>query len=86
MNIAGVNMASFFGKRNMGLIDRTIRIVTGLVMMYFGFIDQSVIGNLTVSIIIGIFGIISILFAYMAFCPIYTFGNISTIKKPADNG
>ena len=79
-------MASFFGKRNMGLLDRAIRIVTGLIMMYLGFFDQAVIGNMTINIIVGIFGIISILFAYMAFCPIYTFGNISTMKKPADNG
>lgn len=79
-------MASFFGKRNMGMIDRLIRVATGLVMMYVGFIDQSIIGNSTINIIVGIFGIISIVFAYMAFCPIYTFGNISTIKKSTDNG
>ena len=79
-------MASFFGKRNMGVLDRAIRIVTGLIMMYFGFIDQAVIGNFTINIIVGIFGIISILFAYMAFCPIYTFGNISTNKNSTDNG
>lgn len=79
-------MASFFGKRNMGSIDRAIRIVTGLLMIYIGFIDQSIIGNLTISIIVGIFGVISILFAYLAFCPIYTLGNISTIKKSSDNG
>lgn len=70
----------------MGLIDRSIRIITGLVMMYFGFIDQAVIGNLTINIILGIFGIVSIAFAYIAFCPIYTLGNISTIKKPSQNG
>lgn len=79
-------MASFFGKRNMGRIDQSIRIVTGLVMMYLGFINQDVIGNQTINIIVGIFGIISILFAYMAFCPIYTLGNVSTLKKPEDDG
>ena len=79
-------MASFFGKKNMGQIDRLIRVVTGLVMMYFGFINQAVIGNLTINIIVGIFGIISIVFAYLSFCPIYTLGNVSTLKKPADNG
>lgn len=79
-------MASFFGKRNMGSIDRAIRIVTGLAMMYFGFIDQSVIGNLTINIIVGIFGIVSIVFAYMAFCPIYSLGNISTTKSSTDTG
>lgn len=75
-----------FVKKNMGTIDRIIRIITGLVMMYVGFIDQSIIGNQTINIIIGIFGIISIIFAYIAFCPIYTFGNISTTKKSSEKG
>ena len=70
----------------MGLIDRLIRVLTGLVMMYFGFVNQAVIGNFTINIIVGIFGIISIVFAYLAFCPIYTLGNVSTLKKSADNG
>lgn len=79
-------MASTFLKKNMGQIDRLIRAVTGLIMMYFGFINQSVIDDFTINIIVGIFGIISIAFAYIAFCPIYSFGNVSTIKKSAENG
>lgn len=79
-------MASTFVKKNMGSIDRFIRIVTGLVMMYFGFINQAAIDSLIINIIVGIFGIISIVFAYLAFCPIYTLGNISTLKKSSDNG
>ena len=78
-------MAATFVRKNMGQIDRLIRVITGLVMMYFGFIDQAVIGDLTINIIVGIFGIISIAFAYIAFCPIYTLGNISTAKKPDEN-
>ena len=79
-------MAPSFVRKNMGLIDRLIRTVSGLVMMYVGFYDQAIIGNLTINIIVGCFGIISIAFAYIAFCPIYTFGNISTAKKSSDNG
>lgn len=79
-------MASSFVRKNMGTIDRIIRVLTGLVMMYFGFINQAVIGNMTINIIVGIFGIISILFAYIAFCPIYTLGNVSTAKKSSGNG
>jgi len=71
-------VAEKFIRRNMGTIDRIIRVITGLVMMYLGFIDQSIIGNTTIAIIVGIFGIISIAFAYIAFCPIYTLGNVST--------
>lgn len=79
-------MASFFGKRNMGMIDRMIRTVTGLAMVYLGFFEQEIIGNMTINIIVGVFGVISILFAYIAFCPIYTFGDISTIKNSSENG
>lgn len=78
-------MASLFSSKNMGLVDRLIRTATGLFMMYLGFINQAVIGNVTINMIVGFFGIISILFAYLAFCPIYTLGNISTIKKPSEN-
>lgn len=77
-------MALFFGKRNMGTVDRFIRTITGLALMYVGFFEQEIIGNQTINIILGVFGIISILFAYIAFCPIYTFGNISTIKNESE--
>ena len=78
-------MASTFVRKNMGQIDRLIRVMTGLAMMYLGFINQEVIGDLTINIIVGIFGIISIAFAYISFCPIYTLGNISTAKKPSED-
>lgn len=78
-------MASTFVRKNMGQIDRLIRIITGLVMMYLGFINQEVIGDLTINIIVGVFGIISIAFAYIAFCPIYTLGNISTLKETSED-
>jgi len=74
-----------FAKKNMGMIDRLIRAITGFAMMYIGFIDQAIIGNLTINIIVGIFGVVSILFAYIASCPIYILGNISTIKKSSEN-
>jgi len=79
-------MASKFVRKNMGQIDRLIRVVTGLVMMYLGFIDQSIIDDLTINLIVGVFGIISIAFAYIAFCPIYTLGNVSTAKKKINDG
>ena len=79
-------MASTFVRKNMGQIDRLIRTVTGLAMMYFGFVDQSIIDDLTINLIVGVFGIVSIAFAYIAFCPIYTFGNISTAKKSSSDG
>ena len=79
-------MASYFGKQNMGMVDRCIRIVMGTVMIYVGFVDQSILGNTTINTIIGVIGTASILFAFIAFCPLYTLGDVSTIKKSPDNG
>jgi len=79
-------MSFSFAKKNMGMIDRLIRAITGFAMIYIGFIDQAIIGNLTINIIVGVFGLISIIFAYIASCPIYFLGNISTIKKSSENG
>ena len=77
-------MAEGFVRVNMGMLDRAIRIITGCVMMYFGFVDQSLIGNTVVALIVGFFGIISIAFAYLAFCPIYTLGNVNTLPKTSE--
>jgi len=79
-------MSTSFVRNNMGTVDRLIRVCTGLAMMYFGFWDQEVIGDMTINIIVGIFGIISIGFAYISFCPIYTLGNINTNKKSVNDG
>lgn len=69
----------------MGTIDRVIRTVMGSAMIFFGFVDQSLIGNIAIAYIVGVFGVISIAFAFIAFCPIYTMGNISTASVPATN-
>jgi Inner membrane protein YgaP-like, transmembrane domain len=69
----------------MGTIDRVIRTVMGLAMIYFGFVDQSLIGNVAIAYIVGVFGVISIAFAFIAFCPIYTMGNISTAPTQNTN-
>lgn len=76
-------MAFILIKKNMGRIDQVIRITTGALMMYFGFVAQDVIGNLTINIIVGIFGFISIFFALFSYCPIYLLGDISTAKQPS---
>lgn len=79
-------MASKFVIKNMGQIDRIIRIASGLVLMYIGFIEQSIIDDLAINIIVGVFGLVSAAFAYIGFCPIYTLGNVSTVKKTNRDG
>ena len=66
---------------NMGNIDRAIRVITGLVMIYIGFIDTSIIDHQIVNMFVGTIGIISVVFAYFAFCPLYILGNVNTAKN-----
>lgn len=65
-------------KRNLHSLDRVIRAIIGIVCLYLGFIDTSIIGNFLASILVGIFGLINIFAAVMAYCPVYGVTGIST--------
>lgn len=73
-------------KKNMGTIDRLIRIITGIILIYLGFINQDIIGNETVNILVGVFGLVSSISAIFSYCPIYNLGNISTNKASSEDG
>jgi uncharacterized membrane protein len=61
-------------KQNEGTIDRIIRFILGLVLIYFGFSMQF---N-TVGIILTVIGIVLIFTAVTGFCALYTLLKIST--------
>jgi len=67
-------------KRNLHPLDRIIRAIIGLVCVYIGFIDQSVIGNVLASILVGIFGLINLFAAAVSYCPIDGITGISTYR------
>ena len=64
--------------KNMGTLDRAIRIVIAVVIavLYFN-------GNLSglTAIVLGIFSIIFIITSFVGFCPLYTVIGLSTCKK-----
>jgi hypothetical protein len=64
-------------KRNMGLLDRGIRILVTLVIAILYFTDQ-ITG--TAAIILGLFAVIFLFTSTIAFCPLYVPFNISTKK------
>jgi len=66
---------------NMCTLDRTARTVIGIVFIYIGFMDTYLDIDDLIRILLGIFGIINIGSAYLAFCPIYKLANLSTLKK-----
>ena len=65
-------------KRNVGLADRILRLGAGLTMVYFGFIDNSVIPDQIAAILLGVFGSIFLLTAIFSTCPFYNLIGINT--------
>jgi len=71
-------------KRNLHAFDRLLRVVVGVVCVYFGFIDTSYISQNTVAILIGIIGVTNLFAAVSGFCPLYGATGLSTYKENPD--
>ena len=65
-------------KKNMGTIDRTIRILLAIAVLVL-YLSKLISG--TAAIILGIFAVIFFLTGLVAFCPLYMPFKISTRKK-----
>ena len=65
-------------KKNMGTIDRTIRLVLAVVVIILYF-TGSISG--VAAVILGIFAVIFIVTSFIGFCPLYVPLKISTKKK-----
>lgn len=65
-------------KKNMGTLDRSIRIILALAVavLYCA-------GNITgiAAIILGIIAVVFLVTSFIGFCPLYTLFGISTIRK-----
>jgi len=67
-------------KKNMGTVDRSIRVLLALIVAVLYFTNQI---SGTAAIILGLFAVIFLLTSYMAFCPLYVPFKISTKKEAA---
>ncbi|MBP7736430.1 MAG: DUF2892 domain-containing protein [Spirochaetes bacterium] len=65
-------------KKNMGLIDRIIRVVLAAVVAVLYFTGQ-ITG--VAAIILGIFAVIFVVTSAIGFCPLYVPFKLSTMKK-----
>jgi hypothetical protein len=65
-------------KKNMGTIDRVIRILLAIVVIVL-YLNSSITG--VAAIILGIIAFVFILTSLIGFCPLYMPLKISTIKK-----
>ncbi len=69
-------------KRNIGRRDLGIRLCISLVLIYFAFINESLIDDQIARLILGVFGSISLLIAIIGFCPFYPLiGYNSTCRR-----
>jgi len=64
--------------KNMGSLDRVIRIILAVLVAILYFTDQI---SGTAAIILGIFAVAFLLTSFVSFCPLYAPFKFSTIKK-----
>lgn len=62
-------------------IDQSIRLLLGIVLIYIGFVDVSIIGDRFFSYLIGGFGILNLVSGAFGVCPVYMLAGIQT-RKP----
>lgn len=72
-------------KRNIGTIDRVLRSGIGAVMMYFGFVSQTLISDVVAGIVLGTMGVFMLLIAIIGICPMYAMIGFSTVSRQADS-
>jgi len=65
-------------KKNVGLADRILRFGAGLMMIYFGFINTTIIADQVAALLLGILGIIFLLTAVFSICPFYNLIGLNT--------
>lgn len=68
-------------KMNMCGLDRSVRVVLSLLLIYVGFINTQFISNEIINYLIGGFGVLNLVSAMAGFCPVYFMAHISTNRE-----
>lgn len=68
-------------QKNMGKLDQLFRVTLGIVLIYIGFVDQSIIGDPLFAYAVGAFGVINLGSGFIRVCPIYLLAGINTDKE-----
>ena len=66
--------------RNMHRLDQVFRLILGSALIYYGFIDNSLVSDPLYGVLLGVFGIINIVSGIWGFCPVYLLAGIRTYK------
>ncbi len=78
IGISGHRRGNSMIKVNLSKLDRVFRISIGLLLMYIGFIDTTLIGDVYLAGILGVFGLINLGAGLIAYCPLYRLAGINT--------
>ena len=68
-------------RKNVGLLDRILRLGIGSLFVYFGLIDHSLIKDPLAGVLLGAMGGMFILIALIAYCPLYGLIEFSTVRE-----
>lgn len=68
-------------KRNMGQLDRLLRAIIGLVLIYIGFFATELVDNIVINLLLGLLGLLNLAAATTAYCPVYRLANLQTGKN-----
>lgn len=68
-------------KKNVGLIDRALRLGLGSLFIYLGFIEGAIISDPLASGLLGFMGIVLVVIAIIAWCPLYFLIDFSTLGE-----
>ena len=66
--------------KNLGTLDRVLRIIASSAIIYIGFFESSHIGDPVVGTALGLFGVANLIVALVGNCPLYTLVNFNTCK------
>jgi len=64
--------------KNLSRIDQWARIAVGLLLMYMGFVDTTLIGDVYLASALGVLGLVNLIAGLAACCPLYWLAGINT--------
>jgi hypothetical protein len=71
-------------RKNVGGVDRVIRVIVAIALMYIGFFPNPIVSGGMFRIVIGIVGGFVLLAALVGVCPLYVMADINTTKDEED--
>lgn len=67
--------------KNLSTTDRVIRLIIGMACLVFVVFYRDLLGEIILVWIIGIYGVLNLLSAFISWCPMYQLANINTRNK-----